>query len=406
MAFRVNGAAETQPGLNRVTTITDSANATCYPDFMQAIPIEHFSQGVAFSDLLLQLTEATLKERDASIVTRRFGLLGQDPQTLEAIGRAEGVTRERIRQILMKSLFKLGTKARRQYKNGQTDEPGPILIRWIRELVRPDEPDAGERILSLCAEELPHLDAASVVTPLVGNLWKGPSAAKSYQALVRECLKGNALESLLQTRLLREKWDAERRLDHLLRGVVWPQTATRFTEEEVSGMFSRQRQTSDSSSGHTGVLFSAKLKREVAFESGLERQFLMLLEACDDVVYYQEQPLTVSYYYQGRRRVYCPDLVFSLADGRVVAVEIKPRNGMALHRNWAKWAALSQHCEEKGFGFLVTDGCRSVQDVAKREVRSLSRQAILAAVATGSLDWQLIRKFGEDMTSDFLSSSL
>jgi RNA polymerase primary sigma factor len=44
----------------------------------------------------------------------RFGLLGEEPGTLEEVGRAFGVTRERIRQIEVKTLSKLRHPSRAQ----------------------------------------------------------------------------------------------------------------------------------------------------------------------------------------------------------------------------------------------------------------------------------------------------
>lgn len=49
----------------------------------------------------------TFTDTEKSILTLRFGLDDQEPQTLEHIGRKFGVTRERIRQIEVKSLSKL-----------------------------------------------------------------------------------------------------------------------------------------------------------------------------------------------------------------------------------------------------------------------------------------------------------
>ncbi len=48
-----------------------------------------------------------LNETEREIIRQRFGIDGSDPQTLEAIGETLGVTRERIRQIEVKSLEKL-----------------------------------------------------------------------------------------------------------------------------------------------------------------------------------------------------------------------------------------------------------------------------------------------------------
>ena len=48
-----------------------------------------------------------LSESEQKILSLRFGLDDQEPQTLDTIGRSFGVTRERIRQIEAKSLDKL-----------------------------------------------------------------------------------------------------------------------------------------------------------------------------------------------------------------------------------------------------------------------------------------------------------
>ncbi|HVZ48443.1 MAG TPA: RNA polymerase sigma factor RpoD/SigA [Gemmatimonadaceae bacterium] len=48
-----------------------------------------------------------LKEREAKILRLYFGLDGQDPKTLEEIGAALNITRERVRQIKEKALSRL-----------------------------------------------------------------------------------------------------------------------------------------------------------------------------------------------------------------------------------------------------------------------------------------------------------
>ncbi|MFH1522253.1 MAG: sigma factor-like helix-turn-helix DNA-binding protein [Patescibacteria group bacterium] len=50
-------------------------------------------------------SELTSRERD--ILTRRFGLKGNDRETLETVGRAHQLTRERVRQIEVSSIKKL-----------------------------------------------------------------------------------------------------------------------------------------------------------------------------------------------------------------------------------------------------------------------------------------------------------
>lgn len=49
-----------------------------------------------------------LTQREATIICLSYGLLGGDPQTLDAVGQLLGVTRERVRQVESKAISKLG----------------------------------------------------------------------------------------------------------------------------------------------------------------------------------------------------------------------------------------------------------------------------------------------------------
>jgi RNA polymerase primary sigma factor len=66
-------------------------------------------EAVSFTLLQEQLHSVvgTLSEREAGVVSMRFGLTGGQPKTLGEIGRVYGVTRERIRQIESKAMSKL-----------------------------------------------------------------------------------------------------------------------------------------------------------------------------------------------------------------------------------------------------------------------------------------------------------
>jgi RNA polymerase primary sigma factor len=49
----------------------------------------------------------SLTEREKKVIELRFGLIDGHPHTLEEVGAAFGVTRERVRQIEVKTLAKL-----------------------------------------------------------------------------------------------------------------------------------------------------------------------------------------------------------------------------------------------------------------------------------------------------------
>jgi RNA polymerase primary sigma factor len=66
-------------------------------------------EAVSFTLLQEQLNSVlgTLSEREAGVVSMRFGLTDGQPKTLDEIGKVYGVTRERIRQIESKTMSKL-----------------------------------------------------------------------------------------------------------------------------------------------------------------------------------------------------------------------------------------------------------------------------------------------------------
>ena len=74
------------------------------------------SEAVGFTLLQEQLQQVldTLSEREAGVVSMRFGLSDGQPKTLDEIGKVYGVTRERIRQIESKTMSKLRHPSRSQ----------------------------------------------------------------------------------------------------------------------------------------------------------------------------------------------------------------------------------------------------------------------------------------------------
>jgi RNA polymerase primary sigma factor len=90
----------------------DSVLGDFVEDHDAEVPIE-----AATRTLLQDHLEAvlhTLTDRERGILEMRFGFLGQEPGTLEEVGRIFGVTRERIRQIEGKALSKLRHPSRSQ----------------------------------------------------------------------------------------------------------------------------------------------------------------------------------------------------------------------------------------------------------------------------------------------------
>ncbi|BCY11486.1 hypothetical protein L3i22_065740 [Actinoplanes sp. L3-i22] len=85
-----------------------------FGDFIEDTDAVVALDAVSFALLRDQLETilATLTEREAGVVRLRFGLSDGVPRTLDEIGQVYGVTRERIRQIEMKTMSKLRHPAR------------------------------------------------------------------------------------------------------------------------------------------------------------------------------------------------------------------------------------------------------------------------------------------------------
>src|ERR1700750_1800174 len=83
----------------------DSALGDFVEDENTETPDEAASRALGRSDIETAL--ASLPERERQVIELRFGLTGGQPCTLEEVGKAFGVTRERIRQIENNTLKKL-----------------------------------------------------------------------------------------------------------------------------------------------------------------------------------------------------------------------------------------------------------------------------------------------------------
>ena len=90
----------------------DSAFGDLIEDSEAIVPAD----AVSFTLLQEQLHHVldTLSEREAGVVSMRFGLGDGQPKTLDEIGKVYGVTRERIRQIESKTMSKLRHPSRSQ----------------------------------------------------------------------------------------------------------------------------------------------------------------------------------------------------------------------------------------------------------------------------------------------------
>jgi RNA polymerase primary sigma factor len=83
-------------------------------------PLEVVANRLRDADVLRVLESLPWRER--RVIELRYGLVPEGPMTLEDIGRQVGVTRERVRQIEVKTLATLKASGSAEKLEGTADE--------------------------------------------------------------------------------------------------------------------------------------------------------------------------------------------------------------------------------------------------------------------------------------------
>ena len=98
----------------------DISLADLVPDMGAIAPADAATRRLLGEAVLASLED--LDERERDVVRMRFGLDGEQPRTLEEVGRRFGVTRERVRQIEARTMAKLRHPHRSQKLRDYLDE--------------------------------------------------------------------------------------------------------------------------------------------------------------------------------------------------------------------------------------------------------------------------------------------
>lgn len=138
-----------------------------------------------------------------------------------------------------------------------------------------------------------------------------------------------------------------------------------------------------------GNFHSCKLGRTVHYESRLEFDVLTALERSEQIAYYQEQPAQIPYVFQGRKRVYFPDVFAATADGRGLLIEVKPTDNMALSISRAKADAGRAWAHARGWGWLVVNNRYTFREVERHIIAKANWDLLESELKNcGTLTWR------------------
>ena len=102
----------------------------------------------------------------------------------------------------------------------------------------------------------------------------------------------------------------------------------------------------------TGKFPSLKMKRMIHFESGVEKDFIYLLEYDGQITSYEEQPIRIEYQLEGKTHTYTPDFQATVS-GEIWVYECKPEKFVRKGDNPMKFEIADKWCQSQGWGFQV-----------------------------------------------------
>jgi hypothetical protein len=316
--------------------------------------------------LLDAALEVALSHRDSRLVRHRMSVpQGGPSKTLQVTGNEFGISRERVRQIMLKTPRRLV----------QSTDPQVLLLaryvgRTLREL-SPDDPV--EALARYAALAFPDSDPLFAIVLFLALRDGSPfpqrkqtaEAVALYNRFKHEARELERAE-FEQLRHAERVSIAAQRLDRWIVNACWPSEPTTESGRWVPKTPGRDAGTNETSCEHDSPL----LGRRVNCESETERRFFSQLDLSEKSSWYVEQPFSVAYTDRnGKQRNYWPDALIRLDDGRWLLVEVKPLFFFLGENDQRKWSAAAKRCSSRGIGFLVVDPSL---DLTLAEVAQLS----------------------------------
>ncbi|KZB70814.1 MULTISPECIES: TnsA endonuclease N-terminal domain-containing protein [Thalassospira] len=127
-----------------------------------------------------------------------------------------------------------------------------------------------------------------------------------------------------------------------------------------------------------GLYYSRKAKRLLPWESQLERDALIILDLIPEVDDIAVQPFKLTYQFDGRDRVYFPDILITGGFGQKV-IEVKPKRDLGKPENLKRFPVIETVLAEKGYQFEIWTEDDIRREPRRSNVKSLSPHRLSAS---------------------------
>ena len=122
----------------------------------------------------------------------------------------------------------------------------------------------------------------------------------------------------------------------------------------------------------TGVFPSYKTSRGCKWESGLERDFFLLMEFDARVSGFFEQPQILKYLLDGKKRKYHPDVLVNRKGGDLL-VEVKVSEKLEDPAEIHRFRAIRKQASREGYRFFIVTEKEIVRDACLRNLKIFHR---------------------------------
>ena len=124
----------------------------------------------SFKEFLNAARLDVLPERESRQFALRYGLPHGPSYTLEEIGKKSGLSRERVRKILLRACDRIVREAQSEIKTGETGRLSARLALFIRDSIGPDTDEAIEKLCNFVIAEFDDVAVTAQVVEFVSQL--------------------------------------------------------------------------------------------------------------------------------------------------------------------------------------------------------------------------------------------
>lgn len=271
---------------------------------------------------LLTINILGVQNRNAEIFKQRMGISDDNTSTLEKIGLKYNLTRERTRQIILKSINEL-----KKYKNDYI-----VILNNIA---------GSENLLNYFLVGIMNtfnVHFLKVLLDIIDLDIYDIIAIKINLNIKEE--KSLKLENYYN--------DLEKRIYELINFPCKTKNASNFFEKLVT-----ERHPFKVNNIGTRKLYKLNVKSE--YESLMEKKIIYRFGQFSFVKSLKTQSLSIDYDYDNKHMKYYPDIQILTKDNKLIIIEVKPIYNMMDKHVIEKYNALKNYCHKNGYGYVMID---------------------------------------------------